>query len=269
MPIVSAIQMTSTDNVTTNLAMAEKLIAQAAQQGAQLVVLPEMFAVMGEAKNKIAVKEMFGVGTIQDFLAAQAKRHRLILIGGTIPLVSKADDRVHATCLIYNPMGEIIGRYDKIHLFDVNILDQESHHESATIMAGEKPLVLDTVVGKLGLAVCYDIRFPELFRWLFNHGAEILAVPAAFTVPTGEAHWEVLLRARAIESFSYVIAAAQTGTHPNNRKTYGHSMIIDPWGKILAQLNEEVGVISANIDLHYLTEIRKKIPVMEHQRRFS
>lgn len=259
--------MISLPEVEINLNKAENFIAQAAASGAKLAVLPENFAVMGTPENVLQASESSGKGVIQNFLAQQAKQHRLWIVGGTIPLRSKTKNKVTASCLVFNDQGKRVAQYDKIHLFDASITKGvEEHKESKTIAAGKNITLVKTALGKLGLAICYDIRFPELFRRLFNKGAEIFALPAAFTVPTGEAHWESLTRARAIENQSYFIAACQTGTHVNNRKTYGHSVIIDPWGKILVSLPSGEGIISANIDLNYLKEIRKKMPIAKHQR---
>ena len=267
MPKVAAIQMNSTANLAENLQTAKRLITQAAQQGAQLIVLPEMFPLMGAAEtDKLKIKEPLEDGPIQDFLEEQARSNKVWLVSGTIPLMSPAQNRAYAACLVFNDQGEIVGRYDKMHLFDVVISDKEIYQESNTVMPGEAVTVINTPFGKLGLAVCYDIRFPELFRQMFNRGAEIFAIPAAFTVKTGQAHWELLVRARAVENFSYVIGAAQTGQHANGRSTYGHSLIVDPWGEIKAALHAGEGVIVADINLEYLHQIRKNIPIKEHQR---
>lgn len=270
MTIVAAIQMTSSHKLNDNLQAAAQLLTQAAQQQAKLVVLPENFAMMGlQPDDKISAQEPFGNGPIQQFLSDQARRYGIWIVAGTIPINADAG-RVYNTCLVFDDHGNCIARYDKIHLFDVIInKGSEEYRESTTVKAGDAAMVIDSPVGKLGLSVCYDIRFPELFRLMFNQGAQIFTVPAAFTVPTGQAHWEILLRSRAIENFCYVIAAAQTGTHSNSRKTYGHSMIIDPWGKILTQLPEATGVITTDIDLDYLKQVRANIPVAEHQRIFT
>lgn len=266
---VSAIQMTSTDSVKENLITAHDLINQAASEGAQLVVLPEMFPILGvESTDKVNVSETFGQGVIQDFLAKQAQTHGIWIVGGTIPLKCDIPNKISAACLVYDDQGEVKGRYDKIHLFDVAISESEQYQESATTVAGTEFGLVNTPFGTLGLSVCYDIRFPELYRKLFNLGAQIFVVPAAFTVKTGRAHWEVLARSRAIENFSYVIGACQTGLHKNGRSTYGHSLIVNPWGDILASLPDKEGIITADIDLEKLAEIRKSIPVAEHQKFF-
>lgn len=268
MPIISAIQMTSTENVKENLTSAAKLLAQAADAGAAVAVLPEMFAVMGiDAMDKVKNKEVMGNGVIQDFLAHQAQKHELWIVGGTIPLIAEDENKIRAACLVFDAQGNRVARYDKIHLFDASVTKgQEEYKESNVVEPGKDILVIDTPVGRMGIAVCYDIRFPELFRRLFNRGAEIIALPAAFTAKTGVAHWEVLARARAIENLCYFVGAGQSGTHTNARKTYGHSMIINPWGEVMQCLAEGVGVISADIDLNYLYEIRANMPVDKHQR---
>lgn len=264
----AAIQMTSSSELAANLEKAARLIAKAAEQGAKLVVLPENFALMGRTeRDKLSIMEPLGQGPIQDFLASAADQFDLWLVGGSIPLRSQDPAKAYAACLIYGPGGTLKGRYDKIHLFDVNLPGtDESYRESHTIAAGDCPLLLATPFGKLGVAICYDIRFPEFIRALSAQGLEILAVPAAFTARTGAAHWEVLLRARAIENQCFVIAAAQTGTHKSGRQTYGHSMIIDPWGNVLARLGREEGVCLATLDLNALGQIRRDFPVLTHRR---
>jgi len=266
---ISAIQMTSTASLVENLAIVETLMNKAVAEGASLIVLPEMFPIAGmETTDKIRVSEPFGTGQIQDFLSQQAQKNNLWIVGGTIPLKTDNPNQISAACLVYNDQGKVVGRYDKIHLFDVDISQTESYRESATTHPGSTVTVIDTPVGKLGLAVCYDIRFPELFRRLFNLGAEIFAIPAAFTVSTGQAHWEILARSRAIENFCYVVGACQTGKHDNGRKTYGHSLIINPWGEVINSLAEGTGVITAEIDREKLHEIRKKMPIADHQKLY-
>lgn len=264
---ISAIQMTSTPSVKDNLTIVDSLIKQAVDQGSNLIVLPEMFPIAGlETTDKIKVSEQFGEGLIQDFLSKQAKQNKLWIVGGTIPLKCEQPHKVKAACLVYDDLGNMVGRYDKIHLFDVSISESESYQESATTEPGTNITVVDTPLGKLGLSVCYDIRFPELFRRLFNLGAEIFAIPAAFTVKTGQAHWEILSRSRAIENFCYVVGACQTGTHRNGRQTYGHSLIINPWGEIINSLADGIGVITAEVDLEKLRQIRKDMPIADHQK---
>ncbi|VVC75078.1 2-oxoglutaramate amidase [Aquicella siphonis] len=270
MTTVAAVQMCSTSDVEENLAAAAGLIASAARQGARLIVLPENFAVMGvDDDERCRQKEVFGAGKIQDFLSAQSQKHHVWIVGGTIPMACQDEAKVRAASLLFNEAGECVARYDKIHLFDVVISDHESYKESDGIQPGSKIVVAETPIGKIGMAVCYDIRFPELFRCMANAGAEILVLPSAFTVKTGEAHWEVLTRSRAIENFCYVIGAGQGGTHGNGRRTYGHSLIIHPWGRKLAELTGEgAGVICADLNPDELAEIRKSIPVAQHQRIF-
>jgi nitrilase len=263
----AAIQMCSSHIIDENLETAKRLITEAAEHDAKLIVLPEMFAFIGLHPNdKVAVKEQYGTGKIQDFLSAQARQHKVWIVGGTIPIAGNDDVRVRAACLVYNDRGEVAARYDKIHLFDVVLSDKESYMESEFIEPGNKIVVVDTPFGKLGLAVCFDVRFPELFRCMFERGAEIFILPSAFTVPTGLAHWEVLTRSRAIENFSYLIGSCQGGTHSGGRKTFGHSLMVAPWGNVCAKLDgTDTGVIYASIDLDKVYEARKAIPIARHQ----
>ena len=265
---VAAIQMASGPNVKANLAEAEKLIKIAVQQAAELVVLPENFAIMGTAEtDKVKIAEEFGSGLLQDFLKEQAIKRNIWLVGGTIPLRSAESGKVFAACLLYNPKGELAARYDKIHLFDVTIGDSdESYTESETITPGDKVVVVDTPFGRLGLAVCYDLRFPELFRVMVEQNMEICALPSAFTSLTGKVHWESLLRARSIENLSFIIAADQGGYHVGGRETHGDSMIIDPWGLVLNRLPHGTGVVVAHIDVAKLEHTRKMFPALEHKR---
>jgi nitrilase len=216
--------------------------------------------------DKLQHAEVDGDGPIQDFLADLAVTKGVWLVGGTIPIQS-SPGKVRASCLVYDDSGARVGRYDKIHLFDVDVPgSKEQYRESATIDAGEKPLLIDTPFGKLGVTICYDLRFPELYRQLADTGAEIIAVPAAFTAKTGAAHWEVLLRARAVENLVYIVAAGQGGIHENGRETYGNSMIVDPWGTVMARLGVEPGVALAEIDLDSQRHYRKVFPVLTHRR---
>jgi nitrilase len=260
--------MVSTPDVATNLLAAGKLIAQAAEAGAKLVVLPENFALMGlHELDKLRVKETDGNGPIQDFLAAAAKQHQVWIIAGTMPIVGDDDNKVRAACLVYDDQGGQVARYDKVHLFDVSVPETgEVYRESASIEAGNRRVVVDTPFGRIGLAVCYDLRFPEFFRAMSQHGVDILVFPAAFTLETGAAHWEVLLRARAIENLCYVIAPNQGGVHANGRKTFGHSMVIDPWGKVLACVETGEGAALAEIEPTRLTQVRAAFPVLNHRR---
>jgi predicted amidohydrolase len=264
----AAIQMTSNVDMPSNLLSAKKLIADAVNQKADLIVLPEMFAVMGVDQHaKVRIREKLGEGPIQDFLSAQSRKHQVWIVGGTVPLECKNSmDKVNAACLVFNDKGERVAHY-KIHLFDVNIAEtKERYFESQTTQAGQDIVVVNTPFGKMGLSVCYDIRFPEMFRAMHTQGVEFVAFPAAFIFTTGVAHWDVLIRARAIENQMYMIAAAQTGDHDNGRKTFGHSMIVDPWGHIDAILPETEGVIVSVINLDSLKKIREEFPVLTHRK---
>jgi deaminated glutathione amidase len=220
--------------------------------------------------NKVRLREDDGVGRVQDFLSQQALRHRIWIVGGTVPLVSGDPDRVYSACLVYDAGGRRIARYDKIHLFDVTLEQSgEQYRESTTIVPGERVVVVDSPFGRLGLAVCYDLRFPELFRAMLDQQVEIIAVPSAFTAFTGKAHWEVLVRARAIENQCYVIAAAQGGYHLNGRETYGDTMIANPWGAVIDRLPRGAGIICADIDHTYQERIRRSFPALSHRRSLS
>jgi deaminated glutathione amidase len=267
MSTVAAVQFASGTDVNTNLAQAAALTAEAARQGAKLVVLPENFALMGQHDtDKLRHAEAEGAGPIQDFLARLAAEHGIWLVGGTIPLQA-SPGKVYAACLVYDELGRRAGRYDKIHLFDVDVPgSSEQYRESATIDPGQRPLVLDTPLGRLGVAVCYDLRFPELFRQMADVGLDLLAVPAAFTAKTGAAHWELLLRARAVENLCHVVASGQGGLHENGRETYGNSMVVDPWGVVLARLGTEPGVAVAEVDLESQRHKREVFPALAHRR---
>ncbi len=260
--------MASSPNVGANLLEAERLIAEAVSQNARLVVLPENFALMGTTEqDKVAIREHEGAGPIQGFLAEQCTRHGIWLVGGTVPLVAENGNKVRAACLVFNDQGKQVARYDKMHLFDVDLVDSgEQYTESDTIEPGSEIVVVNTPFGCLGLGVCYDLRFPELFRQQLDAGMEIIVLPSAFTAITGRAHWEVLVRARAIENLCYVVAPDQGGYHLNSRETYGHSMIVDPWGTILNSLARGPGVVCADIDLKRLQSARRNFPSIEHRR---
>ena len=265
---IAAIQMASGPNVSANLLEAARLIATAAADGAEMIVLPENFAFMGlNEVDKVQVREADNSGPIQDFLAQQAMKHGLWIVGGTVPLVADDPAKIRAACLIYDASGKRVARYDKIHLFDVKLNDgTETYEESSTIEQGSTPLVLETPFGRLGVVVCYDLRFPELFRCLSDRGMDFFVAPSAFTAITGRAHWEVLVRARAIENLCYGVAAAQGGYHVNGRETHGDSMIVDPWGIIVDRLPRGSGVVIADIDPGRINSIRKNFPALSHRR---
>ena len=260
---IAAIQMASGPSVAANLSEAERLIELAANQGAKLVVLPEYFAIMGmKETDKVAVREQEGKGPIQTFLSKIAKEHGIWLIGGSVPMVSNFPNKVRNSCLVYDDKGKQVARYDKIHLFGLD-LGNEHYHEENTIESGNDIQVVDTPFGKIGLSICYDLRFPELYRAMGE--VNIIVIPAAFTETTGKAHWETLVRARAIENLSYVIAAAQGGYHLSGRETHGNSMIIDPWGVILDRLPRGSGVVIATMNPQYQASLRKSLPALKHR----
>jgi len=260
----AAIQMVSTPLVEENLAEAGKLVARATGEGAKLVVLPEYFCIFGMRDgDKVAAREQDGSGPIQDFLAATASRHQVWLVGGSVPLACADPNKVRNSCLVYDATGKRVARYDKIHLFGLQ-LGAERFNESRTIEPGAEPKALDSPFGRIALSVCYDVRFPELYRALAP--MDIILVPSAFTATTGRAHWETLLRARAIENLAWVIAPAQGGKHRNGRQTHGHSMIVDPWGKVVAERAAEPGVVLAEIDPAFQEKMRTSLPVLEHRR---
>ena len=270
---IAAIQMASGTNVSANLNEVSRLISSAVEAGAKLIVLPESFAIMGfQDADQVKVAEDEGTGPIQDFLSAQAKKNKVWLVAGTVPLKLNSDNtnyekKVYAACLVYNEKGERVSRYDKIHLFDVHLeITSETYNESKTIEAGNKAIIVETPFGKIGLAICFDLRFPELFRQLVLLGAEIIVLPSAFTAITGKAHWEVLLRARAIENLCYVVASAQGGYHVSGRETYGDSMIVDPWGTVLDRLPHGSGYVIADVDIENINNIRKNFPVLQNRK---
>jgi deaminated glutathione amidase len=269
----AVIQMTSSGEVQTNLDNAHALLVQAARQGARLAALPENFALMGRhEQDKLGIAELqtgtsLGDGPLQSWLYDTARELGMWIVAGTLPIKSGVDDRVAAASLVVNEQGVLQARYDKMHLFDVDVSDATAQYrESNTITAGSEPVCVDTPIGKLGLAICYDVRFPELFRLLNAQGAEVFVLPSAFTVPTGRAHWDVLLRARAIENLSYLLAPAQTGKHDNGRETWGHSMLVNYWGEVIAHRDAAPGVVIGDIDLPALHVQRNTFPALRHRR---
>ena len=261
--------MVSTDNVDANLAQAADLIREAAARGAEFALLPEYFPLVSDDETaKIGIGEAPGEGPIQEFLAGQARDNRLWLMAGTFSLRSGEADRVYNSCLLYDPDGVCTHRYDKMHLFDVQVGGEEEtevYNESDTIVPGRGTVVADTPLGRIGMTVCYDLRFPELYRELSGQRAEIITVPSAFTWATGKRHWELFLRARAVENLCYVVASNQGGQNTETRRTWGHSMIVDPWGDVLCSLEEGPGVACADIDLARVHALRQSFPALEHR----
>jgi nitrilase len=267
LPKIAALQMASGPQLQANLMEAGRLIKEAAAQGAGMVVLPETFVLMGkQEQERLAIAESAGDGPIQQFLQQQAQKYKVWIVAGTIPIRSDDPDHAYATSFLYNAQGDVVARYDKIHLFDAMVGEnRDTYTESAATKPGTQPVVVDTPFGRLGMSVCYDLRFPELYRRLSAEGAQILVVPSAFTEITGKAHWDVLLRARAIENLCYVVAAAQGGYHVNGRTTYGHSMVVDYWGNILNMREKGAGIVTASLDLASLEQQRKTFPVLSHR----
>lgn len=267
---VAAIQMNSGADVGENLQLADKLISDAADDGCTLLVLPENFALMPvRGRDKATVAEEPGEGPVQAFLSAASKRYGLWIIAGSMPLSSPEIDaeRVFGACPVYDATGKVQAIYRKIHLFDVDLADsQESYRESRSMVPGDEVVTTDTPCGRIGLTICYDLRFPELYRQLVDDGATLFTVPAAFTSTTGEAHWHTLLRARAIENLAYVVAAGQYGEHPDGRSTYGHSLIIDPWGRILAEAADGNCHVAADIDPGLPAKLRSEFPALQNRR---
>ena len=264
---VAAIQMTSSHIVTDNLAAAGALLRDAKDLGADIACLPENFSFIGlRDADKLQVAEADGDGAVQSFLSDTARKLKMWILGGTIVIRGDTEHRVANSSLLIDAHGKRVARYDKIHLFDVSIPGrEEQYRESTHVMPGRAPVIADTPVGRLGMSVCYDMRFPELYRELVSRGAEWLAMPAAFTVPTGRAHWETLLRARAIENLCYVVAPAQSGTHTSGRETYGDSIIVDYWGQVLSRLARGSGVITADIDLAKEADTRARFPALDNR----
>jgi nitrilase len=263
---IAAVQTVSTPDLDRNLDGAAALLAEAAAEGAALAVLPEYFCLMGRRdEDKLAAAEAAGDGPIQRFLAEQARRHRMWIVGGTLPLREGAGERVRNSCLVFSPEGTPAARYDKIHLFAFDN-GRERFDEARVLEPGSRPVALQAGELRVGLSVCYDLRFPELYRALMDPPCDLLCVPAAFTYTTGQAHWELLLRARAVENQAYVVAAAQGGRHENGRRTWGHSMIVDPWGDVIAVRPEGAGVVLADVDPARIAEVRLQLPALGHRR---
>ncbi len=264
----ACIQLASGSNVNANLLEAQRLMEHAVREGARLIILPENFAYMGaQCSDMLDISEQDNDGPIQHFLSQIAQKLGIWLIGGTIPITTESPQKLRAACLLYDDSGKRVARYDKMHLFDVNLVEtDEQYVESENIEPGNRLCVVDTPFGKLGLSVCYDLRFPEMYRAMMDQGMELLVLPAAFTAMTGEAHWDALLRARAIENLSFVLAAAQGGFHITGRKTWGHSMIIDPWGNKLAEQTSGNGPVIAEIDMEFLQATRRNFPSLQHRR---
>ncbi len=261
---VAAIQMVSTPSVMRNLDVAARLVADAAARGAQLVLLPEYWPVMGmHESDKIALAEAAEGGPIQQAMADMARQHGIWLIGGTLPMVATEAGKIRNTTLVYNPAGELVVRYDKIHLFSFSS-GAEAYDEARTIARGADVMTFEAPCGRVGLSVCYDLRFPEMYRAMGS--CALIVVPAAFTYTTGQAHWEILLRARAIENQCYVLASGQGGRHENGRRTWGHSMLIDPWGKVCDVLPEGEGLVFGQVEPSYLEQVRTSLPALQHRR---
>jgi nitrilase len=264
---IAALQMVSGHEVAANKAVAAQLVAQAAAQGAQLVVLPEYWCLLGQRdSDKLALAEDFGAGALQDFMAQLARQHGVYVVGGTIPLKTSQADKAYNSSLVFDPQGQCIARYDKIHLFSFH-KGREAYNEGKSLLAGSQPVAFDLhardgQVWRVGLSVCYDLRFPELYRLL---AADIYVVPSAFTYTTGQAHWELLLRARAVENLAFVAAAAQGGLHSNGRQTWGQAMVVNPWGQVLAEQAQGEGVVLADADGQALQNWRLQLPALRHR----
>ncbi|HSD68826.1 MAG TPA: carbon-nitrogen hydrolase family protein [Woeseiaceae bacterium] len=265
---VAAIQMCSGNDKWRNLAVVDALLKTAAAEDCRLAVLPENFAFVGAADHdKLAHAEEEGTGPVQDYLRDAARRYGLWIIAGSLPLRSGQADRCFGASMAFDERGELRGCYRKMHLFDVDLPEQqESYRESASMAHGAEPVTIDTVIGRLGMSICYDVRFPELYRRLTDDGAVAFSIPAAFTSVTGAAHWQVLLRARAIENLAYVIAPGQFGQHPNGRRTYGHTLIVDPWGRVLAEQDSGEGVVMATLETAMPGRLRQEFPALQHRR---
>jgi len=265
----ACIQMCSGDDAQANLARAGELLKEAAEQGAELALLPENFAFMSESGDaRQAVAEPEAQSRVLDYLSRRAREYGMAVIGGSVALMPSGSGKIRNSCPVFSHRGDLLGIYDKMHLFDVD-LENEHYRESDSIVPGDTPLAVKVKGWKIGLSICYDIRFPELYRFYADTECHVLTVPAAFTVPTGMAHWETLLRARAIENQAYVLAAGQWGEHPGGRKTWGHSMIVDPWGDVLVRLEEGEGVIVGDLDISFLKGVRNMLPALAHRRKIE
>jgi len=261
---IAAVQMVSGPDIAQNLRDAGRLVAEAAARGARLVALPEYFPLISASEtDKVRAREKDGAGPLQDFLRETALRHKVWLVGGSIPLEASVPDKVRNCCMVFDDAGRRVARYDKIHLFGFQ-QGTELYNESRTIEAGSDVVVFDSPVGRVGLSICYDLRFPELYRSMGP--VDLLVVPSAFTHTTGQAHWELLLRARAVENLCYVLASAQGGTHPSGRQTWGDSMVVDPWGGVLERLAKGPGVVSAEMDPARIADLRASLPALEHRK---
>lgn len=264
---IAAVQLVSGPEVAANLEAAGRLLAQAAAAGARLAALPENFYLIGRHESdKVKVRERDGSGPIQDFLAGTARKHGLWIVGGTAPIETADQDRILSACLVFDDGGRRVARYDKMHLFRFDAGGDERYDESRTLQPGAGPVALESPFGRLALSICYDVRFPELYRGLGEF--DLMFVPSAFTVPTGRAHWEVLLRARAIENQAYVVAPAQGGLHAGGRRTHGHTMVVDPWGEVVAVRAEGEGVVLADIDTDRIREVRRALPALPNRRLY-
>lgn len=260
---VAAIQMASSPSVAANLVEAKRLIEMAVEQGARLVVLPEYFCIMGlKDTDKVAISEKQNDGPIQHFLSKTAKAFKIWIVAGSVPMQSSQPKKIRNSCLVYNEKGDQVARYDKIHLFGLD-MGTEHYHEENTIEPGDSVVAIDTPFGRIGLAICYDLRFPELFRAMGE--VDMIVLPSAFTETTGKAHWETLVRARAIENICYVVASAQGGYHLSGRETHGNSMIVDPWGVVLDRLPRGSGIVIANINRNYIKNLRQSLPALKHK----
>ena len=264
---VGCVQIASGPNIEANLSEVSRHIADAKENGANIVILPENFAMMAEKDIfYLDIQEDLGSGRIQDFISNEAKKHEIWIVAGTIPIKTNIKNKVLSTCIVYDDAGKIVSHYSKMHLFDVNIPDtNDEYRESDTFLNGEDVVTLDTPFCKIGLSICYDLRFPELFRKLSEKNAQLICLPAAFTYQTGKAHWEFLIKSRAIENLAYLAASAQGGYHVSGRETYGNSMIINPWGEALNIMKKKSGVIVSEIDINAQEKLRSSFPCLEHR----